>query len=89
MFLFSTRTRAALGVDKRGTWPVMCVLAELGLGVPGAMFLGRLILLEFVFNSIVLAGVGSVTAYGFREQTTCGQTHHAGRRGWFQVVPQP
>ena len=30
------------GVDNRGTWPVMRVLAELGLGVPGAMFLGSL-----------------------------------------------
>ena len=30
------------GVENWGTWPVKRVLAELGFGVPGAMFLGRI-----------------------------------------------
>ena len=33
---------AVPGVENGGTWPVKRVLAELGLGVPGAMFLGSL-----------------------------------------------
>ena len=38
--LLHQNPRMRWGVENGGTCPVMRVLAELGLGVPGAMFLG-------------------------------------------------